>query len=63
MIFGLCVGLSFFGLQPEQEENLKSNGGKVKLNPLCKPNLIDVPMYLTPTLLGDDLSNGFENLT
>ena len=35
MIFRLCVGLSFFGLQPEQEENLKSNGGKVKLNPLC----------------------------
>ena len=28
---------------------------------LTKPNLIVVLMYITPTLLGDDLSNGFEN--
>ena len=26
------------------------------------PNLIDAPMYLTPTSLGDDLSNGFETM-
>ena len=53
MIFGLCVGLSFFGLQPEQEENLKSNGGKVKLNPLCRaqpptlPAEFFMPFFMT----------------